>query len=579
MKRFPGQHSRLVLPVVFSSSRVLARDEHFVLSRQLPEKAMSLLGGLVALEDKTPQTYLEAVNSEDSEKWKESMQEEIDSCEKQGTWVVVDRASMPLGAIEIPNKWVYKIKTNEHGNVTKHKSRITPKGFKQRKGLEYFEVFAHTGKYKSLRVLLFVVAVLDLELNQLDVPSAFVRADLEEEVYMSMPDGFKQEGKVYLLKKSLYGLKQSPRNWYLLCSGFIKGEMGFFACISDPCLFYKISRTGNVIIIFLFVDDMQGAYRKVDEQEWQELKKQLYEKFEVKDLPESTWMLGMMITRDRKSRTLKLDQSLYISKMLEKYGLTDCKPAKTPAAQNHGAVDDARDGGDEDVEVVKYQELVGSLLYSAISTRPDISYAVNMLTRQMVSPKMRDWNAGKRVLRYLAGTREKGLWFGPRGGHEAFPEVISVSAFSDSDWGCDKHDRKSITGWIAMLNGNPVSWASKKQRTVAQSSCEAELYAASSATNEMIWLRSLLKELGFNIGGASQLWVDNQGTIEVAKHGVKSERTKHIDIRYHHITDCIEKKMVKVDWVKTSEQQADIMTKALALPQFEPLKETIMTHD
>lgn len=573
-----GQPDSLVLPVIFNNQLSRKPEEILVVERKEVERVMGVLSGLVALEDKTPQSYAEAINSTESKKWLEAMKKEIKSCEDQNTWILVNKAAMPPGAIVIPMKWVYKIKTDENGVVSQYKARITPKGFKQRKGLEYFEVFAHTGKYKSLRVLLFLAATMDLELNQLDVPSAFVRADLEEEVYMEMPEGFQQKNLVCLLKKSLYGLKQAPRNWYILCSKFIKTEMGFSACVSDPCLFYKRSRKGNVIILFLFVDDMQGAYRKEDEEEWNELKKQLFDRFEVKDLGESTWMLGMKISRDRKARTLKLDQSLYISTLLERYGLSECKTARTPAAQNAGTEDD-RDGGSEPVELLKYQELVGSLLYSAISTRPDISYAVNMLSRQMTAPKKRDWNAAQRVLRYLAGTRQMGLWFGPRGGHDMSPEIVNVSAFSDSDWGCDKNDRKSITGWIAMLNGNPISWASKKQRTVAQSSCEAELYAAAAATNEMIWLRSLLSELGFNIGGASQLWVDNQGTIEVVKHGVKSERTKHIDIKYHHVTDCVDKEIIKVNWINTKEQQADIMTKALAAPQFQPLRETIMTHD
>lgn len=568
-----------MLPVVFSSSGVGTPGEQRSPPARSTELALMMAehDSLIGLEDKTPQTVAEAKNGGEWPKWQTALQKEIDSCEEQDTWMLMKKSELPVGANVIPVKWVFKIKTDENGVVTQYKARITPKGFKQRHGVDYFEVFAHTGKYKSLRVLLCLAAELDLELNQLDVPSAFVRAVLEEDVYMEMPEEFGQEGMVCKLLKSLYGLKQSPRNWYLLCSAFIKGEMGFHACISDPCLFYKRSRTGQVMLLFLFVDDMQGAYCKADEEEWAESKKKLKDKFEVKDLGESKWMLGMRISRDRRMKTLKLDQELYTTKLLEKYDMTECKTAKTPAAQNNGEQEDDRDGGGRRIEVLKYQELVGSLLYAAISTRPDIAYAVNQLTRHMQAPLGRHWKAAQRVLRYLSGTRTVGMWFGRNGQNKG--DIVEVSAYSDADWGSDKTDRKSITGWIAMLNGNPVSWASKKQRTVAQSSCEAELYAASAATNEVIWLRSLLGELGMNIGGASRLFVDNRGTIEVAKHGVKSDRTKHVDIKYHHITDTIERGEIQLEWVSTNKQEADIMTKALGAPVFDHLKKTIMTHD
>lgn len=539
-----------------------------------------MVTGLGELEDKTPLSYHEARDCKEWPKWKIAMQKEIDACQEQNTWNLVERSRLPEGANVIPVKWVFKIKTDENGVVSKYKARITPKGFRQRHGVDYFEVFAHTGKYKSLRVLLCLVASLDLELNQLDVPSAFVRAELEEDVYMEMPEGYEQAGWVCKLLKSLYGLKQSPRNWYLLCSAFIKDVMGFTACVSDPCLFYKKSRTGKIILLFLFVDDMQGAYSKQDAQEWAEAKQQLKDKFDITDLGESTWMLGMKIARNRAARTLKLDQALYVSKVLEKYNMTECKPSRTPAAQNNGAQEDDQDGGGKPVELLKYQELVGSLLYAAISTRPDIAYAVNQLTRHMTAPLGRHWKAAMRVLRYLAGSKTTGLWFGAnRGGKEAQRGTVDVSAYSDSDWASDKTDRKSVTGWIAMVNGNPVSWASKKQKSVAQSSCEAELYAAAAATNELLWLRSLMKELGMEVEGASKLLVDNQGTIEVAKHGVKSDRTKHVDVKYHHITDTVDKGHVQLEWVSTDKQQADIMTKALGAPVFLKMKEAIMTRD
>lgn len=569
---------RRARPSVFYLARAEARGGDRS-SREI-ERAFSIEGGLDLLEARTPQSYAAAKASEDWPKWKAAMEKEIASCRENDTWQVVPRSELPARANILPCKWVFKIKTDQNGVVTQYKARITPKGFRQKHGVDYFEVFAHTGKYKTLRLLLSLAATYDLELSQMDVPSAFVKAELEEDVYMEMPEGIEQAGMVCWLLKSLYGLKQAPRNWYLLFSSFIKEGLGFTACVSDPCLFFKRTRSGRLMLIFLFVDDMKGAFAKVDEEEWNEVKAKLKQRFDVKDLGESEWMLGMCITRVRSRRTIRLDQQLYTQKLLEKHGLLECKTARTPAAQNNGEQEDDRDGGGKPCELLRYQELVGSLLYASISTRPDIAYAVQRLTRFMQAPLMRHWKAALRVLRYLAGTRDAALTFGRQATERRRSDAVGVSAYSDADWASDKVDRKSVTGWIALVNGDPVSWASKKQRTVAQSSCEAELYAMSAATNEILWLRSLLGELGLQADGPSRLHVDNQGAIEVGKHGVKSERTKHVDIKYHHLTDTVEKGQVVFEWVRTQEQLADIMTKALAAPAFQELRARLMqlTH-
>lgn len=536
---------------------------------------LAIASGIAALEDRTPLTYHAAKVAVDHKRWDAAMKNEYDGCIAERTWILVRRSDLPAGTNVIPVKWVYKIKTDENGEITKYKARITPKGFRQRHGVDYFEVFAHTGKYKSLRVVMSLAAKLDMELRQLDVPQAFTKAELEEEVHMEMPPGFEVPGMVCKLQRSLYGLKQSPRNWYLLVSEFIFKELGFQACISDPCLFWKRSKLGKLLLLFLFVDDMQAAFDKEDEAEWAESHAKLKQRFNITDLGESKMMLGMRITRDRAARTMKLDQELYITKALERFGLHQCKSARTPAAQNNGAQEDDRDGGGKPADVKLYQEKVGTLLYAAISTRPDIAYAVHALTRHMQSPLGRHMTACDRVFRYLAGTKGFGLLFG-RGdasGSEAHP---AVSAYADADWGSDKADRKSVTGWITMLNGDPVSWASKKQKAVALSTCEAELYAGASAVQEMLWLRSLLTEIGLQPAMESTLYGDNQSTVEVLKHGVKSERTKHIDIRYHFVTDVIARGEVRLEWLSTAKQLADVLTKALAEQQFTGLREKIM---
>lgn len=542
--------------------------------------------GVALLDEHTPTSYREAMASPDARKWRAAAQAEFDGCVAQETWELVPRETLPRSTNIIPVKWVFKIKTDENGVVIKHKARITPKGFKQRHGVDYFEVFANTGKYKTLRVALSIAARRDLELRQLDVPQAFTQAVLEEDVYMEMPEGFEVDGMVCHLKKSLYGLKQSPRNWWLLVSSFITDAMGFLPTVSDPCLFQKQSRTGQLMLLFLFVDDMQVAFDKADESEWSESHALLKQRFNITDLGESRFMLGMRITRDRRAKTIKLDQELYITKALEKFGLDRCKTAPTPGVKTSSSGPPAAEsprrdrGGDESnqveqpIDVKLYQEKVGTLLYAAISTRPDIAFTVNKLAQYMQAPVTANGKACDRVFRYLAGSRAVGLLFGRNSEQTA----VSISAYADADWGSDHADRKSITGWVAMLSGDPVSWASKKQKVVSQSSCEAELYAEAAAINEIKWLRGLLGELGVASAQTPVLYGDNQSTQELSKNGIKSERTKHIDIKYHFVTDEVSSGNVLLRWVPTTQQLADILTKALGRHQHSDLSERLMTR-
>ena len=541
----------------------------------------AVLSGSALLEQSTPQTYSEAVSCQKRDEWRAAMKAEIDGCEKQQTWELVRRSDLPAGANVIPCKWVYKIKTDETGAIAKYKARITPKGFKQKHGVDYFEVFANTGKYKTLRVVLGLAASRNMELRQLDVPQAFTQAELEEEVYMEMPEGFGTDGMVCRLLKSLYGLKQSPRNWYILISTFLVETLGYRATVSDPCLFVKKSRTGSEILLFLFVDDMQVAIDGRDLAEWDEDHEKLRQRFNITDLGESRFMLGMRITRDRAARTITLDQELYVTKALEKFGLAQCTPTRTPGASTH---DDDRHTTmtkemDQPTDLKTFQEKVGTLLYAAISTRPDIAYAVNRLTQRMTAPRVYDTRACDRVFRYLAGTRTLGLLYGrQRDEAKTRTKRVAIDAYADSDWASDKVDRKSVTGWIARLNGDPVSWASKKQKVVSQSTCEAELYAEAAAINETKWLGGLLSEIGMAPTEVPVIYGDNQSAQALSKNGIKSERTKHIAIKYAFIHDEVEQGRVKLQWIPTTEQLADVLTKALPRPQHESLRRQLMTE-
>ena len=548
------------------------------------EVAHAVTAGVEVLESRAPATYQEAVESKEGAEWQKAFDKEINNCEKHGVWTLVDRRTLPKNANIITCKWVNKIKNDENGRDTEKKARITPKGYLQKYGVDYDKVYARTGMYKTMRLGLSFAAKFDHELDQMDVPCAFLNADLEEEVYMELPEGYRagREHLVCKLNKSLYGLKQAPRNWYLLVSKFI-ASLGFKPTISDPCLFHKRSATGRLMLFFLFVDDFQISYHIEDKEEWDVSKKALIDRFETKDMGESKWILGMRITRNRAQRTITLDQELYATKALEKYGLTQCKIVATPGLVGHQ---------DEDEEMKKpadrdrFMEITGTLMYLAISTRPDMAHEVNHLASKMVSPTKKDMSAAERILRYLAGTKDVALIFGSRNGGaaagdsrgRATQQTVEVCAYADADWANCKETRRSITGWVAKLNGDPVSWASKKQRTVALSTCEAELYAEAAAIQEVLWLRGVCGELGLHSQTGSIVYGDNQSAIAVSENGVKGERTKHVDIKYHFITETVEQGSVKLKWIPSKEQQADIFTKTLGAPIFEALRKTIMTR-
>ena len=537
-----------------------------------------------------PSTHAEALSGRfgPASRWQAGMDSEIDGCIERGVWIEVKVGELPAGANVLPCKWVYKVKTDEAGVVTAHKARLTPKGFRQVHGLDYNEVFAPTGRYGSMRVALSLAVRLDYEVEQLDVKQAFLNAELKEEVYMEMPPGYKKPDTVLRLRKALYGLKQAPREWQQLIDGFLRAQLGFTPTVSDPCLYTLQSQGGRLIILFLFVDDMQVSFHRADAAEWAALKAMLLARFETKDMGESTWMLAMHLKRDRVARTATLTQELYVSKAQERFGLTQCKTVDTPERVGH----EEELGGDEPAhDAQRYMELVGTLMYATICTRPDAQHAIMVLARHMQAPLRRHELAAERVLRYLAGTKHMGLVFGAarsgdggegKGGHCSAPIAGGaaltgeVVAYADADWANDRSDRKSVTGWVVRLNGDVVAWASKKQHTVAQSTFESELYAEGAAINEVLWQRGLLAELGVRVQPCSTVYGDNQATVSQSANGVKSERTKHIDIKWHFITQQVQAGTIKIEWISTDKQQADIFTKALARPQFEVLRALLL---
>ena len=408
----------------------------------------------------------------------------------------------------------------------------------------------------------------------MDVNTAFLNADVEEEIYMRQLEGFEVRGPngeelVCKLKKSIYGLKQASRNWYHTIDHWMK-QYGFQASEADPCVYVK-REDQEVIVVIIFVDDLiiTGSCERIV----QDFKAAISKRFSMKDLGALKWILGVEIKRDRSRRRIEMTQKAYINQMLERFGLAECKSVGAPAEGVLTRIS-AEEGGRPDK---LYMSMVGSLLYAAMITRPDITYAVQALGRHLQASGEEHIIAAKRVLRYLQGTKDLGLIYEPKGDGTEQP---SIFGYSDADWGGDRDTRRSTTGYLFMIEeaGGAVSWGSKLQPTVALSSAEAEYMAACAAVQEAIHLRLLLRDLGFEQKEPTVIFEDNQGCIALSDNPVFHKRTKHIDIRYHFIRERVASGEVELKYVATEHQLADLLTKGLPKPKVIAMRKPILGY-
>ncbi|KAK1417487.1 hypothetical protein QVD17_26616 [Tagetes erecta] len=365
-----------------------------------PARYDSYVNYLLLTENGEPESYSEAVKLKDSLQWEHAMKDEMNSLMKNNTWELI---KLPPGKRVLQNKWTYRIK-EDHKGCKRYKARLVAKGFQQKKGVDYNEIFSPVVKMTTIRLILSIVAAEGLHLEQLDVKTAFLHGNLDEEIYMAQPEGFQVAGKENLvckLKRSLYGLKQAPRQWYLKFDDFMV-RTGYKRCETDHCCYQKRFK-GSYIILLLYVDDMLIAGS--DMEEIRKLKKQLSDEFEMKDLGPAKQILGMSISR-KKDGSITLSQEKYIGKVLERFKMNDekMKPRNTPLG-NHFKLskDQSPKSEDERAEMAKvpYASAVGSLMYAMVCTRPDIAHAVGVVSRFMSDPGREHWEAVKWLLRYL----------------------------------------------------------------------------------------------------------------------------------------------------------------------------------
>lgn len=511
-----------------------------------------------------PTTYKQAMGSDKKDLWEAAMKVEVATMVKNEVfeWVSVPEASKVL-----PSKWVYALKRAMDGTIEKYKARIVAGGHRQGEG-DFRETFAPVAKFVSLRILLTLAAIDDLEVEQVDVVAAFLHGELEEELFMRAPQGVEPEvdkrghPKVWRLRKSIYGLKQSPRCFYMKLDDVLKVE-GFTRIAADWGVWVLKLR----VVVLVHVDDMNIIGGKEDV-EW--VVSRLASTFQIKRLgPSGTALfLGLQLARDRNRRKFLISQGNYARRVLIRFGMTNANDCDTPMERGvDWTIKPADTFLTEDQRRI-YQAAIGSLIYLVLGSRPDMAFAVNKLAQFSSKPTQRHWLGVKKVLRFLKGTVDTTLELGCNG--ENGGGVVSefsglVVGYFDAAFMDDTGDRHSTMGYAFYCAGSLISWCSRKQRTVALSTTEAEYLAGTEATKEAVWIQVFLTSLGLDKSKLEPVLLlgDNQGANALTKNPEYHSRTKHIHVRQRFITEMWECGKIDVKYVATSAMVADVLTKAL----------------
>ena len=519
----------------------------------------------------------EAVNGPNRGEWMEAMYSEVKSLVDNDTWDLVDR---PANAKVIGCRTVLRNKHNPDGTICRRKARVVAQGFSQRPGMEFTETFAPVARLDSFRMLMALSVKMDMKIDQIDITTAYLNGDIDKEIYMTQPkylaefltemisrehdealvrkaksmfSQLQSGDKVCRLRKALYGLRQAGRQWHATLDKTLK-SIGLFPSESDPCM-YIDRESKDPTYLLVYVDDMLIASRNATR--ITEIKQKLSSAFTVKDIGQARYCLGLEI--ERSQHGISICQRGYIQEVLQKFGMSESKVVRTPISTGVDlrVPDDVEQGSGD----LPYRQLIGALMYIAVGTRPDISYAVNMLSQFNVHHDNTHWTAAKRVLRYLKGTIDIKLWYEK--------DAKGVTGYADADWGNCKIDRRSYSGYVFVLSGAAISWCSRKQRTVALSSTEAEYMCVTEAAKEAICIFNLLKELKRKESSEIIIYNDNQSAEKLAKNPVYHARSKHIDIRYHFIRQAIKEYPLRIEYLPTEEMTADILTKPLGANKHE----------
>ncbi|CAI7814480.1 unnamed protein product [Closterium sp. NIES-54] len=481
-----------------------------------------------------------------------AMDAEMASWKSTGTYV--DEVPPPEANI-VSGMWIFRVK-RPPGSPPVFKARYVARGFSQRQGVDYFQTFSPTPKMTTLRVLLHVAAQRDYELHSLDFSTAFLQGSLHEEIWLRRPPGFTGSfppGTQLSLRRPVYGLRQAPREWHDTLRTTL-AALGFTPSTTDPSLFLRTDTLLPPFYILVYVDDL--VFATADTAGLAHVKSELQKRHTCTDLGELRSYLGLQITRDRARRTITLTQSHMVQQVLQRFDFNYSSPQATPLSTRHSL---SALPLDESVEPSgPYPKLVGCLMYLMTCTRPDLAYPLSILARYVAPGRHRleHMAAAKRVLRYLCSTSGMGLVLGGQ-------SPVVLTGHADASWVDDQATQRSSQGYTLSLGSGSVSWRSTRSSSVLSSSCEAEIYAGSMATQELRWLTYLLTDLGEPPRSPPVLYVDNKAMLALCREHRLEHRTKHIALRYFLARELQQRGQLRLAYVASQANTADIFTKAL----------------
>jgi hypothetical protein len=516
-----------------------------------------------------PRSYKHAIAT-DSDRWMIPMQVEMDTLKKKHTW---DLVKPPPGANIMDSMWVYDIKWDGEGNRIKDKARLVGKGYTQQLGVDYNETWAGVTRLESVRMTAAIAARLNLKLWRIDFVGAYLNSLTKEDIYMKQPEGFVEPGyedHVCKLVHTIYGTMQGAHDWYETLSKTYK-DLGYTTSRADPCVRFK-KENGNYTITDTYTDDVFGASN--DDEEGERRKKEIGGVWEIKDVGENEYFLGMRVQQDLEMGTIRLTQKPYWEHVLNRFRLEHITPRNTPLPTGinlDSNMSPKTDSERKTMDDKPYRSVLGSVMWGQLATRPDLSFSVSLLARFQANPGMEHWNALMHVIGYIKNTLDYGLTY-------SRDTDFSPHAFVDADYGGCQDTRRSTSGYVFIMAGGPVTWSSKRQATVALSTVEAEYVAMSRCAQQMVWMQSWLREVEVEFSVPSLMKGDSRGAIALTRNTKDHGKVKHIDIRHHYIRELLQSGVITIEQVPSSDNLADLFTKPLPRDHHHSLLTSLNIH-
>ena len=507
-----------------------------------------------------PKSYWHAMKQKDHEKWKESINAEFQSLVENNTWSIIKIEDIKNYYMEIDCMWIFKLKTDINGNIERYKARLVARGDSQIYGVNYTDTSSPVLSNTSLIILLCIATANNYIIENIDINTAFLYGNLKEDLYMKIPPGIYENlsKKEYIIKlnESIYGLKQSSLNWYNTLKDYLL-SLNFIQVTHEKCIFI-LKNLNNIIILGIYVDDILILSNNISMVNT--FKSNIKLKFKIKELGSTNSILGIKINKD-KIGNISLSQYTYIKDILQKFNYDQVNPSKTPMETKLCLSNDTTEVYNKKL----YQQMIGSLLYLMIRTRPDISYSITTLSQFNNYPSKLHHAYVKRIFRYIKYSEDYSLIINNK-------NDMILSAYCDASFAPIKHERKSISGFVCYLGNTPVIWKTKKQSLIAKSTMECELYALEFCLSEVLYLRNLLQDLGYK-QSITKIYHDNQASIYFSTNQYLNSRNKHIDLKHCFIKQHIELKNIEVVYISTYEMKADGFTKSLGPIKFNLFKD------